>query len=598
MKGEPCPSMPATHLRRIATGFQSSLRLRVMVLLLALFSAIAIVACVSFLWIVDTTTAKLGTLYANKQVLYDRHRGLEALMREIGLAETLARSPAVRDWTEDEQDPDRRRRGLAELEHFRLAFRDRSYFLVIAGSGNYYFNDRANGYQGQQYRYTLKPDNPRDGWFYRTAKLGAGCHLNVDNDDTLGVTKVWINCVIREAGRTLGVLGTGIDLSAFIRDVVNTDQAGVQSLFVDRMGAVQAIRDADKIDFHSLTKGADARKTVFQLVDPSDQSSLADMLRAVSDGSRSVDTRFLHIEGKRMLVGAGYLGRLGWYNIVFMDVDAIVDRRLFLPIAALLAFVVLAAAILVTLLFKRGILDRIENAERAVARVEAGDFAAALPDDGKDEIGRLSRALSRMASAVHDNTASLEQAVRDRTEELRRLSEHDPMTGILNRRGFVRAMEPVEAAARRGDTRMGLLLLDVDRFKAINDTRGHAVGDAVIREVARRISLVRREHDLCARWGGDEFIVLVPDCTPAILADIAARILEALRTVPVESDGGVRLRITASIGGHVFAGTEGLTHAVHNTDLALYAAKRAGRNRLVVYDPHQHREARGAPRVA
>lgn len=590
--------MLGSQLHRVRAAFDGSLRLRVMMLILALFSGIALVASVSFIWIVDSTTGKLGTLYAGKQVLYDRHRGLEALMREIGLAETLARSPAVLAWAADERNPGLRRRALAELEHYRLAFRDKSYFLVVDGSGNYYFNDRGNQYADNQLRYTLNKDNPRDGWYYKTAQLGAGCHLNVDNDDALGVTKVWMNCVMREGGRTLGILGTGIDLTTFIRDVVNTDQAGVQSLFVDRRGAVQAIRDEDKIDFHSLTKGADASKTVFQLIDDADQPKLADMLRGVSDGTRNVDAQFLHVDGKRLLVGAGYLGKLGWYNIVFMDVDAIVDRRLFLPIAGLLAFIVVSAAILVTLLFKRGILDRIEAAVRTVARVEAGDFSASPVDRRNDEIGRLGLALSRMASAVHDNTSLLEQAVQDRTEELRRLSEHDPMTGILNRRGFTEAVAAAEAAALRDGRRIGLLLLDVDRFKTINDNRGHAVGDAVIREVAARIGATVRPGDLCARWGGDEFIVLVADCGPDVLDQVAARILQALRTAPVEAAAGVRLRITASIGGHVFHPEDGLTLAVHNTDLALYAAKRAGRNRLVMFDAVLHHDVKGSTRVA
>ena len=68
--------------------------------------------------------------------------------------------------------------------------------------------------------YTLSRDNPRDGWYYTTAALGQGCHLNVDHDDALGVTNVWINCVIRDGDKVLGVLGSGIDLTSFIRQVV------------------------------------------------------------------------------------------------------------------------------------------------------------------------------------------------------------------------------------------------------------------------------------------------------------------------------------------------------------------------------------------
>ncbi|WP_204317155.1 hypothetical protein, partial [Klebsiella aerogenes] len=71
-----------------------------------------------------------------------------------------------------------------------------------------------------------------------TIALGSGCHLNVDHDDNLSVTKVWINCIIRRGATVLGVIGTGVDLSQFIREVVDIPQTGVQSIFIDRSGAV------------------------------------------------------------------------------------------------------------------------------------------------------------------------------------------------------------------------------------------------------------------------------------------------------------------------------------------------------------------------
>jgi diguanylate cyclase (GGDEF)-like protein len=586
-----------SRLRSFRVGLARSLRLRVLLLVLAAFVAVAIPAALSFNWLVNSTIVKLGTLFAEKQVLYDRSRGLEALMREVALAETLSRSPAILAWTADEDDPEKRARGVAELEHFRLAFRDRSYFLAIGGSGNYYFNDRQNKLDVTQPRYRLDPGNPRDGWYYKTAALEDGCQLNVDHDDNLRVTKVWINCVIGEAGRTLGILGTGIDLTAFIHEVVNSDQAGIETMFVDRFGAVQAVRDASKIDFHSLTKEAGHKKTVFQMVDSNDdRASLAEMLRNVSERDGKVEARFVHVAGQRMLVGVGYLDQLGWYNVTFMDVDKIIDRSLFVPIGLLLALVMVVAAGLMTLLFKRAVLDRLGKAEAALAQVEAGDFPTEVDEGRKDEIGRLANALTRMAASVRDNTATLEAAVQERTEQLRQIAYLDPMTGILNRRGFAEAFGPRAAECAARQVRLGLLLLDVDRFKAINDARGHSIGDAVICEVAKRLTAVVRKGDLCARWGGDEFVVLVADCTAETLAELSARVMEALRAQPVVLSDGAKLRITTSIGGHLVGDDENLDTAAHKADVALYAAKRAGRNRTVMYDAGAHGE--GTSRVA
>jgi len=580
--------MLGMDISRAREGLQSTLRIRVLVSILVIFAAVAIPAALGFGWIVDHASAKLGRLYAEKQVLYDRHRALEPLMREIALAQTLARSPSILEWAQDEDDDLKRRRGLAELEHFRLTFLDRSYFLVIDGSGNYYFNDRDNRYAGEELRYTLDPASEKDRWYYSTLAIGSGCHLNVNNDEELSVTKVWINCLLQGESGVLGLIGTGIDLTAFLRDVVNTEQPGVETIFVDGNGAVQAILDRDRIDFHSLAKSADARKTIYQLVDTDrDRERLSAMLTRVSSAETPVQTEVLTIDGRRLLVGVGHLEQLGWYNVTVMDVDAIIDRGLFLPLGLLMALVVTAAAVLVTLLFKRIVLDRLEKAERVVARVEAGDFTVVESDDGRDEIGRLARALARMAAAVRDQTSTLENAVRERTLQLQAMADRDPLTGILNRRGFGAVMAQRVERATREDFGLGMLVLDIDRFKTINDTKGHAAGDIVIREVAQRLQSVLQEHDVCGRWGGDEFILLLCHCDGARLASLVDTVLDAMRSTPVLLPDGSRQRTTCSIGGYLLAAGDDINIAAHHADVALYAAKRAGRNRYVLFDAAQ-----------
>src|SRR5690606_35719760 len=124
-------------------------------------------------------------------------------------------------------------------------------------SKNYYFNDHDGTYVGNQRRYALSPDKPEDGWYYTTFAAGSGCHLNVDHDRVLAVTKVWMNCVALSGDRIVGIGGTGIDLTHFLRNVVETDQRGVESIFVDGSGAVQASRDVSRIDFRSVTKALD-----------------------------------------------------------------------------------------------------------------------------------------------------------------------------------------------------------------------------------------------------------------------------------------------------------------------------------------------------
>ncbi|RAI35679.1 GGDEF domain-containing protein, partial [Rhodoplanes roseus] len=561
----------------------ASLKTRLLLVTLAVFVVVSVPAYVAFEWIVRSTVVKLGTLFAEKQILFDRYRGLEALMREVSLAETLTRSPAVTEWALDEAAPDKAARGIAELERYRQSFQDHSYFFVVHASGNYYFNDRDGAYTGHQLRYAVKADNPRDGWYFTTVAEGPGCRLNVDRDDNLAVTKVWINCVIAADGRVLGVLGTGVDLTAFIREVVDIPQVGVQSMFVDRAGAIQAHRDPRMVDFHSLTKDTKAKKTIYALVDrDSDRAELAGMMQRLGQGHKAVESSFIRIGGKEYLVGVGWLDRVGWFNVTLMDIDAIIDRELFAPIAALLALIAAAALALMMLFFRRVVLDRLDRLEGGIRRMEAGDFAVPV-DRGHDEIGRLSRAFARMAAKVGDHTGRLEAIVAERTAQLRRLAEVDPLTGIYNRRGVLVALDDLRRVAGRGGPSLGLMLIDFDLFKTINDAHGHHAGDLVLSEAARRLRAALRPGDVYGRWGGDEFIVVVRDRTDSELHALGDAVLAAIGDAPMTLDGEMPVRVSISIGVCRLGAGEALDVALARADAALYAAKRAGR-RTVVHD--------------
>ncbi|MBU1334222.1 MAG: diguanylate cyclase [Alphaproteobacteria bacterium] len=560
-----------------------SLRIRLLILVLVGILVVAVPAYVAFNWVVASTVIQLGTLFAEKQVLYDRHRGLDALMREVSLADTLAGSQSIRDWANDESNETLKRRGIAELEHFRQSFSDKSYFFVVNSSGNYYFNDASNSYAGDQYRYTVNRDNPRDAWYFATSALGEGCHLNVDNDANLRVTKVWMNCVIREGRRVLGVLGTGIDLTSFIQEVVNIPQVGVSSMFVDRWGAVQAHRDENMVDLRSLTAEMSAKRTVFSLLDkPEDQVALRALMDQVAAGDAGVSSRFMTVGGKETLVGIGYLDRLGWFNVTLMDIDAIIDKRLFLPIGLLLAAVAGLVAAMLLLLFKRQVLDRLKRLEGAVWAARAGDYAPALAmgTDSQDEVGRLSTAFADMALAVSDNTRQLEARIRERTEELEVLAFRDGQTGLANRRSFIARFADAAASGQRG-----LLLIDIDHFKTINDTYGHAAGDAVILAMAQRISDSIGAGGDCARWGGDEFIVLLQDSAPHLLRAATYGLMAAIVDQPIALPDGRSVSVTVSVGACLIMPGDSMDDVIEMADAALYVAKNEGRNRASIMEP-------------
>lgn len=562
-----------------------SLRTRVLLLVLAALLVVGAAGAFAFYRIVDHLTLQFGTMIAERQVQYDRFRGMEALNRELSLAESFVRAPALLDWLANESDPVARERGLAEMEHYRAAFSDQSVFVVADASGNYYFNDAQNSYGDDPFSYTLDPELERDSWYYATTQRREGCYPNVNVDDVLAVTKVWINCIVTENGRVLGMVGTGLDLSGFIREVVDLSEPGIESIFVDQSGAVQAHRDASLVDFRSITKDIAEKITVFGLLDnPAEMATLRGLMNAARQNPSSVTTAILDMEGEPRLVGVGYLNHIGWYNVTVMDLGAIIDMGLFWPMALGVTGVLLAVALALSLIFRIVVLARLEKVEGGLVALREGRRATMVADPSNDEIGRLSRTLIEMSDTITEARLDLEAQVRQRTEQLQSLVNLDDLTKILNRRGFE---ERFSLHRRRElDPRQtnGLMLIDIDNFKTVNDTAGHAAGDHVVVEVARRLNLSLRSIDLCARWGGDEFIILIRGGTTDGLAQVAAALISMMAHKPVSLPTGQAIAITISIGAVVIQAEDTLDLATEMADAALYAAKEGGRNRVVLFD--------------
>jgi diguanylate cyclase (GGDEF)-like protein/PAS domain S-box-containing protein len=168
--------------------------------------------------------------------------------------------------------------------------------------------------------------------------------------------------------------------------------------------------------------------------------------------------------------------------------------------------------------------------------------------------------------------------------ELGYLVEHDPLTGLLNRRGFVRELEHQMAYARRYGKGGAVLFLDVDDFKYINDTLGHSAGDEVITDLARVVDKRLRETDIFARLGGDEFAVLLPDAAIEEARSVAESLLEAVRTGCSPSLGEDR-RASVSIGITSFhEPSRDLTpdDILIDADVAMYSAKESGKDRVAL----------------
>ncbi|MDT8066668.1 MAG: diguanylate cyclase [Terriglobia bacterium] len=164
-------------------------------------------------------------------------------------------------------------------------------------------------------------------------------------------------------------------------------------------------------------------------------------------------------------------------------------------------------------------------------------------------------------------------------ESLKFEATHDSMLRVWNRRAIVDLLLNELSRSRRFHTPLSIFLADIDFFKNVNDTYGHLAGDEVLRDVVKRMAETIRRYDNIGRYGGEEFLVVLPDCNETQAFEVAERVRVRVSDTPVLA-GAQEIRVTASFGVSQWREGDGPEVLLHNADVALYRAKAAGRNRI------------------
>lgn len=209
-----------------------------------------------------------------------------------------------------------------------------------------------------------------------------------------------------------------------------------------------------------------------------------------------------------------------------------------------------------------------------VLDIGASDYIL-TPFEPAELVARLSSQLRRK---------SLSDRLRNNLRDGLRLAMVDPLTGLFNRRYATRHLETILARARETGRSFGAMILDLDRFKAVNDRFGHQVGDEVLKEFSRRLAANVRGEDLIARLGGEEFFVVMPDVEDEDAAQAAERIRAAIEQPGFSIEGSDEpLDVTVSIGVSIgLPGNESVSEVIRRADAALYSSKHGGRNRVTL----------------
>lgn len=404
-----------------------------------------------------------------------------------------------------------------------------------------------------------------------------GAHSGLDKPTLRVATPV-----LSEVGQVLGLVVVNLDLDGLF-ELLKTDLPADYSLYLSNEGGDYLIHPDPSQAF-----GFDRGRRVLL------QDSFRDAAAILEGRADTVIERITPAGVDSGLVAAFHklpFGEAGAHRFVVVGLSMPLEKVLkeTRQLGANTGRIVLAfslLAVFLAVLASRVLTRPIGVMVQAVKRFSREHVMGELPLARSDELGQLARSFHDMQVEIQAHLAELH----DSRNQLDHLARHDALTGLPNRLLFFDRLEHAVAGARRSGKRLAVFFIDLDRFKEINDSMGHAAGDEILKAVSQRLRGMVREVDTVARLGGDEFIILF-DCLDEVqsLHKLAEKIIHGLSR-PIEIEGRP-LKVSASVGVSLFPqDSSNASELVHKADVAMYLAKTRGENSAHFYAQGEERE--------
>lgn len=689
--------------------YQNSIRFKFRMIYIAVFLLVTITLSLLFLSesmrITKVISKDYAQLYTN-EIVGDIHAHLN---REIALAVKAAQTSVITDWMKDEHSEPLKKQAYNEIVKYNNVLLDKNMFIAIEKSKNFYFVDQGATLQAFNATGVLSEDMPADKWYFKTLEVKEPYLLNIDTDRFLKTLRAWVNVRVVEDNKVIGVMGTGLYLDPFIRDIFEKRRAkGVKSVIINEFGAIQMDSNLENIRENSFESNSDMTGTIYQFFKHQENRPTIENYLAKSTAPMVLE---LNQESYSYVAFAPIRGTK-WHVVTFFDAGTLFVISHLYPFLGMILMLFLALAVVLNLVIQRVLIRPFREIQLSIQEAGSIGNQQIYGLDRTDEFGLLARAVQEMKLQLGEYSKNLESQVAARSEalesayakiaenenRLERLFDNIPvgiftldaqyafsygnpaflkqfgceserefkakyannyhklfvesraydllmtelkknpeifslevqlnsdeagpfwadirfsrinsqsepvyyeglliniqvkkdyemklldranldrLTGIYNRHFLDNFIQEEINRSCRYDEPIALMVFDLDRFKLVNDTWGHHVGDEVLKNTVRTIQKLIRRSDVLCRWGGEEFVIVMPHTALNGAAVLAEKMRKAL-AVTAHTDVGI---VTASFGVSEYQSPESFEDWFKRADEALFDAKNAGRNRVSI----------------